>query len=246
MRRNLHLLLPLLVLASGVIALPGCATATRPTAPPVVVKAEPRSAYGNPPSYVVFSKRYYPLTSSRGFQQRGIASWYGEKFHGRKTSSQETYNMYAMTAAHKELPLPTYVEVHNLENGRKQIVRVNDRGPFHGDRIIDLSYAAAKALRMLRRGTAMVEIHALPRAVPARSSRPYLQAGAFHSYRNALALQQNLSTITTEAVYISTSHSATGTLHRVRIDIDPDSGKLQVLIDAITRLGGAPPYVISD
>lgn len=126
-----------------------------------VPRYEPRSKYGNPKSYVVFGKRYYTLPSSRGYVERGIASWYGKKFHGRRTSSGETYDMYAMTAAHKELPLPTYVQVTNLKNGRQVILRVNDRGPFHGNRIIDLSYSAASKLGIVRKGTGLVEVRAL-------------------------------------------------------------------------------------
>ena len=108
------------------------------------VPATTPSKRGNPSSYVVFGKRYYVLNSSEGFVQRGIASWYGTKFHGRDTSSGEIYNMYAMTAAHKTLPIPVYVHVKNLDNGRSAVVKVNDRGPFIAGRIIDLSYAAAK------------------------------------------------------------------------------------------------------
>ncbi|HEX7081768.1 MAG TPA: septal ring lytic transglycosylase RlpA family protein [Gammaproteobacteria bacterium] len=121
----------------------------------------PRSALGNPPFYEVLGKRYYVLESSDGFVERGIASWYGRKFHRHRTSSGERYDMNAMTAAHKTLPLPTWVEVTNLDNGRRVIVKVNDRGPFVDDRIIDLSYAAAEALDMVRAGTARVEVRAL-------------------------------------------------------------------------------------
>ena len=129
--------------------------------PDAVPKHEPRSKYGNPPSYVVFGKTYKTLPSSHGFVQRGIASWYGKKFHGRRTSSGETYDMYAMTAAHTQLPLPTYVQVTNLKNGKQVILKVNDRGPFHGNRIIDLSYSAAKRLDIVREGTGLVEVRAL-------------------------------------------------------------------------------------
>ena len=127
----------------------------------VVPKVEPKSRYGNPDSYVVFGKRYYVMDSSKGYVEEGIASWYGTKFHGRKTSSQETYDMYAMTAAHKSLPLPTYALVTNKENGRSIIVRINDRGPFHGNRIIDLSYAAATKLGIVAKGTGLVEVRAI-------------------------------------------------------------------------------------
>ncbi len=116
------------------------------------------SKYGNPKTYEVFGKRYYPIDSAHGFSEKGIASWYGKKFHGQRTSSGEVYDMYKMTAAHKTLPIPVFVEVSNLENGRKAIVRVNDRGPFHEGRVIDLSYAAATKLGVAATGTANVFI----------------------------------------------------------------------------------------
>ncbi|MGB1702571.1 MAG: septal ring lytic transglycosylase RlpA family protein, partial [Cycloclasticus sp.] len=133
--------------------------------PDAIPRIEAKSRGGNPPSYEVFGKTYHVLPSSEGFVQRGIASWYGTKFHGNKTSNGETYDMYAMTAAHKTLPLPSYVEVRNLDTNKKIIVRVNDRGPFHDGRIIDLSYAAAAKLGTLKNGTSSVEIKVInPRA----------------------------------------------------------------------------------
>ena len=132
-----------------------------------VPRAEPKSRYGNPESYVVHGRRYHVLESARGYRERGIASWYGKKFHGKRTSSGETYDMYAMSAAHRRLPLPTYVAVTHLENQRRIVVRVNDRGPFHGDRLIDLSYAAAVKLGLDRAGTARVEVVALSPAAGA-------------------------------------------------------------------------------
>lgn len=132
-------------------------------------RAEPRSRYGNPKSYVVLGKRYHTLPTSAGFVERGHASWYGRKFHGRRTSSGEKYNMYAMTAAHKRLPLPSYVQVTNLSNGKRVVVKVNDRGPFHGNRVIDLSYTAAHKLDLVKHGTAMVEV----RAIDPKTKRPY-------------------------------------------------------------------------
>jgi len=127
--------------------------------PDAVPRPEPRSKYGNPDTYVVAGRRYQVLADSRGYVERGIASWYGTKFHGRRAAMGEPYDMFAMTAAHKTLPLPTYVEVTNLQNGRKVIVKVNDRGPFKANRIIDLSYAAAVKLGIT--GTGLVEIRAL-------------------------------------------------------------------------------------
>lgn len=144
--------------------------------PDAVPKDEPKSRGGNPKSYQVFGKTYHVQPNSLGFIQRGVASWYGTKFHGRKTSNGETYDMYAMSAAHKTLPIPTYLQVTNLATRKQVIVRVNDRGPFHGNRIVDLSYAAASKLGILGKGTAFVEIKAInlkqytPTNTPARPS----------------------------------------------------------------------------
>lgn len=124
------------------------------------VKAEPRSRIGNR-SYAVMGKRYQVRDSAEGYVEEGMASFYGSKFHGRKTSNHEVYDMYAFSAAHKTLPLPSYVRVTNLANGKSVVVRVNDRGPFHAGRIIDLSYAAATKLGFTRQGTARVEVRAL-------------------------------------------------------------------------------------
>jgi len=130
-----------------------------------VPRHEPPSKYGNPDSYSVNGVTYHTLDSSQGFVERGIASWYGTKFHGRRTSSGDIYNVYAMTAAHKTLPLPTYAEVTNLDNGKTIIVKINDRGPFHDQRIIDLSYVAALKLDIVKTGTGRVEVRAIdPRA----------------------------------------------------------------------------------
>jgi len=134
--------------------------------PEVIPRIEPRARSGNPPFYDVFGKRYYVLSSSVGYRERGVASWYGPGFHNVRTSIGEPYDMYGMTAAHKTLPLPAYVRVTNLQNGRSVVVRVNDRGPFVGNRIIDLSYSAAARLDMLRNGTAMVEVRTIDPSVP--------------------------------------------------------------------------------
>jgi rare lipoprotein A len=135
--------------------------------PDAVPRIEPRARNGNPPFYDVFGKRYYVLSSSVGYWERGVASWYGPGFHKVRTSTGEPYDMYGMTAAHRTLPLPAYVRVTNLQNGRSVVVRVNDRGPFVGNRIIDLSYTAAAKLDMLRNGTAMVEIRSIDPMAPA-------------------------------------------------------------------------------
>jgi len=171
-----------------------------------VPRVEPRSAWGNPKSYVVNGHRYHVLQSGRGFSEEGVASWYGQKFHGKRTSSGETYNMYAMTAAHRTLPLPTYARVTNLANGRSVVVKINDRGPFRSDRRIDLSYAAAKRLGYARQGTARVRIEALDPATNALPVKPptaavttrrslvgtFVQVGAFGTLENAILMEGRL------------------------------------------------------
>ena len=158
---------------------PPDASSVPPVPPDAVPRVEPRSRYGNPSSYVVFGRRYHVMNSAHDYVERGIASWYGRKFHGRRTSSGEPYDMHAMTAAHKSLPLPSYVRVTNLKNGRSTVVRVNDRGPFHENRIIDLSYAAARKLDILGEGTGMVEVRALtPGRAPAPAVIPVSTAAA--------------------------------------------------------------------
>jgi rare lipoprotein A len=123
-------------------------------------KSEPLHRFANRP-YEVFGKKYVPLTKVQPYKQRGLASWYGKRFHGQKTASGEPYDMYAMTAAHPTLPIPSYARVTNLRNGKQVIVRINDRGPFHSGRIIDLSYAAANRLGLIGSGSGEVEIDAI-------------------------------------------------------------------------------------
>ena len=144
-----------------------------------VPRPEPRSKYGNGPVYEVFGKRYTVMPSADGYRERGVASWYGKKFHGNLTSNRETYDMYAMTAAHNTLHLPTYLRVRNLRNNKSIVVRVNDRGPFVHNRIIDLSYSAALKLDMITDGTSLVEVTAInfdqPQGDrPTRISSPYV------------------------------------------------------------------------
>lgn len=209
--------------------------------PNAIPKNEAKSRYGNPKSYVVFDKRYYVMESSKGFVEKGIASWYGTKFHGRRTSSGETYDMYAMTAAHKNLPLPTYVKVTNLNNGKYVIVKVNDRGPFHENRIIDLSYTAAIKLDIVKKGTGLVEVRAIQpgEPIPVNSAERapvktvsnsgdkagfYIQVGSFGQLANAENLRKKLGPLGEHLVKISQTIVAGETLYRVRIgpltDID--------------------------
>ena len=199
--------------------------------PDAVPRNEPLSRYGNMESYKVYGRTYHTLPSSKGYREQGTASWYGTKFHGKRTSSGEPYDLYAMTAAHKTLPLPTYVEVTNLNNGRTAIVKVNDRGPFHDDRLIDLSYAAATRLDILPTGTGQVEIRAIDpdemgtAAAPAdtpttqvqQNETLYLQVGAFSSRDNAERLQSDLLSQNLGGVRIIEATTEAGTFFKVQV-----------------------------
>ena len=183
-------------LCIGLLAVgPGCSSAAQ-------TQHVQKANYSHPTQrpYKINNRTYYPIPSSYGFQQRGIASWYGADFHGRKTSNGETYNMYAMTAAHKTLPMNTILLVQNLENNRELVVRVNDRGPFVRGRIIDLSYSAARELDIVGEGTAKVVITALGEAGKRQEEIMemargfyegdyYVQIGAFTNPDNAIRLQ---------------------------------------------------------
>lgn len=154
-------------------------------------RAEAPHRFANRP-YSVMGRDYVPVSSAEGFRQRGMASWYGRRFHGQKTSSGEIYDMYAMTAAHPTLPIPSYVRVTSVSNGRSVVVRINDRGPFLHDRIIDLSYAAAHRLGYIQKGSTLVEVEtALPDAADAPGL--YVQLGAFSARANAEALRNRIA-----------------------------------------------------
>jgi rare lipoprotein A len=219
--------------------------------PDAVPREEPRSPYGNPEFYDVLGKRYYVIASSRGYIESGIASWYGTKFHGQRTSSGETYDMNAMTAAHKTLPLPTYVEVTNLENRKTVVVKVNDRGPFHENRIIDLSYAAAIKLGITARGTGLVEVRAIDPAhyvgsnkqapvepatrVADNSLRFFIQVGAFADLMKAENLRDRLAVLGSSLVNISKAEISGKTLYRVRIG---PLDSIEYADQIVTKLGG--------
>ncbi|MGH8467841.1 MAG: septal ring lytic transglycosylase RlpA family protein [Gammaproteobacteria bacterium] len=218
-------------------------------APPI--RDEPLSRYGNPEFYEVFGRRYRPLKNAAGFAERGIASWYGRNFHLRRTSSGETYDMYKMTAAHRVLPLPTYVEVTNLENGRRAIVRVNDRGPFRDDRIIDLSYAAAVKLGVHGPGTARVDLRTIaPGRRPAvRSAAPpplhrspkrsgyYLQVGAFSDMSNAERLRNRMLALLNNRVEIRPDVIADKSYYLVHVGPLATTAAASRLAARLTRMG---------
>jgi len=236
-----------------------------PAAPPIdvskipepVPKAEPRSRYGNKETYSVLGQTYKLLPDASGYVERGIASWYGNKFHGYMTSSFEPYDMYAFTAAHKTLPLPSYARVTNLDNGKSVVVRINDRGPFHENRLIDLSYAAAVRIGVRPKGTGLVEVRAIdpkhpdsepappPRVVTAQSSsaRIYLQLGAFGDRANAERVAVAARRDGIEPVDIQSTGVNGHTVHRVRVGPLADVAAADALTPRIEKLGFGQPRV---
>jgi len=187
-------------------------------------KTEPLSRYGNRPSYVVNGQRYQVLPSAKGYDKKGIGSWYGTKFHGQLTSTREPYDMLAMTAASTDLPLPTYARVTNLENGHHIIVKVNDRGPFDKNRIIDLSYAAAKKLGYANKGTALVRVQAIDPSIPKTTNtkithqpKLYIQIGAFKDLTAARKLQTKMTAIINDPIRINQSTYNNSLIYRVQI-----------------------------
>jgi rare lipoprotein A len=231
--------------------------------PDATPKVEPITAAGNPSRYTVLGKTYSVMDDANGYVERGLASWYGTKFHGRKTSNGETYSMYAMTAAHKSLPIPTYVQVINLKNGREVIVRVNDRGPFHANRIIDLSYVAAKKLGIVGHGTGFVEVRSIdPRTwnkreakgKPDTNTQPvklsssdslFIQAGAFTSRHNANQLQQNLHALFPNRT-VSLAYNEADNLYRVRIGPLNTVDEADQIAQTISDHGFPNPHVVID
>lgn len=194
------------------------------------VRNEPRSKRGNGPVYTVWGKSYRVMDSADGFVQEGTASWYGTKFHGRETSSGEVYDIYRLTAAHKHLPLPTYVRVTNLANGKNTVVKVNDRGPFVDDRIIDLSYAAAVKLGFHSQGTSRVKIEVLEEIETAQMF--IVQAGAFSEFERADRSHRELQELTGfKGVVVK---MPTDGFYRVRLGPVPASQipRLQTLLQA--------------
>ncbi len=231
-----------------IAAPPPAATPGLPRAPPTEVadavpRIEPRSSHGNPPFYEVNGQRYEVLASADDFVERGVASWYGPDFQGHNTSSGERYDMYLMTAAHRTLPIPCYARVTNLRNGRSVVVRINDRGPFVANRIVDLSYSAATRLDIVRTGTAFVELRTIapgeiggevtaanaapPASAPAEPAAAtatvattvslYIQVGAFADADNAQRVLDRLQSNGVPHVFSVANTSSGRTLRRVRI-----------------------------
>lgn len=214
------------------------------------------SRYGNPEFYDVMGKRYYPMKSAKGYREQGIASWYGPDFHGKLTSTRETYDMYQMTGAHKLLPLPTWVEVTNLENGRKTILRVNDRGPFKDDRIIDLSYAAALALDVVKPGTARVDVRAIEPSTDTAATtgvalaeplaRMYVQVGAFGTLENAERLKSRLNPVFGPEVRILIDPPEGPHVYKVQLGPIQDAQHADRTVATLQNLGIAGHHFVND
>ncbi len=229
--------------------------------PEVIPAPVHRTGAGNHSPYTVLGKTYTVMPTEEGYSERGVASWYGEKFHGHKTSNGEVFDMYKASAAHKSLPIPSFLQVTNLDNNRSIVVRVNDRGPFHGDRIIDLSYAAALKLGYADRGTARVQLDSivvnsdtvnrisqqrndtiLP---PVNNSRQFLQVGAFSSLSSAQQLSDRLRGMTGRPVFINTVPTqGSGVLHRVRIGPMQDAGEIRQLSQRVVAAELGSPYTV--
>ena len=232
--------------------------------PEVVPEPVVRTIAGNRSPYTVLGKSYFVLPSEDGYSERGVASWYGEKFHGHKTSNGEIFDMYQVSAAHKSLPIPSFLKVTNLDNNRSIIVRVNDRGPFHGNRIIDLSYAAALKLGYADIGTARVQLDAIiteklssgsvfrgniePKAlspVSRISKNQYLQIAALANQTSAVRLLANVEEVLDRPVFINTMKDSTGkTLYRVRVGPIDDPAELENISRKLVAADFGMPYPV--
>ena len=223
-----------------------------------IPRAEPRSKYGNRSPYTVLGKSYYVMSDEQKatYRDEGVASWYGYKFHGRTTSNREIFDMCAMTAAHKTLPLPSYVRVTNMRNGKSVVVRVNDRGPFHAGRVIDLSYAAAHKLDMLAAGTASVSVDTYPIAAPPSTSQPvspgpvaetrvYIQLGSYSEKDNAERMLQRLRDLGFKGW--SADKKEVGSKRVWRVRLGPiDRAEALKLVPLLSKYSGFDPHLFSE
>lgn len=233
--------------------------------PEVIPVPLTRTMAGNKSPYTVLGNSYYVLPTEEGYSERGVASWYGEKFHGHKTSNGEVFDMYLASAAHKSLPIPSFLRVTNLDNNRSIIVRVNDRGPFHGNRIVDLSYAAAIKLGYADRGTARVQLDsvvvssyardtAIKRPAPiSRSSlsvgkdgNQYLQVGAFFELSAAREVLHRVKQMTeVPVVILSVDTTNRQLLHRVRVGPISDPGEIRHITQSVVAANLGNPYTVT-
>ncbi len=215
-----------------------------------IPQAEPLARYGNHSPYEVFGKKYYVMKSNDGYHEKGTASWYGSKFHGRRTSSGEPFDMHLATAAHKTLPLPSYAEVTNLDNGHKVVVKINDRGPFKDDRLIDMSYGAALRLDMISSGTARVDVRVIDvsaldiseakRVAAAEDAGTWLQAGAYGRREGAEQLVSQLE----RAQLFPVSIHQLNELFRVWLGPYSSNSEVESVIARAIELGFERPHRI--
>ena len=234
--------------------------------PEVIPEPLNRTGAGNRSPYTVLGKSYEVMPTEVGYNERGVASWYGEKFHGHKTSNGEVFDMFLASAAHKSLPIPSFLRVTNLDNNRSIVVRVNDRGPFHGDRVIDLSYAAAVKLGYADRGTARVQLESIVATgtsgdrvvrdansggnetlrVSSTDSR-YLQVGAFSDLSAAQEVTSMVEEITSLPVFIRTVNTSNNKiLHRVRVGPISDPGQIQRVSESVVAANLGSPYTVTE
>lgn len=233
----------LLTVTTVVVGIAGCNQYQKDGAPndkvsldeikPITAKYEPISRGGNRTPYNVLGKTYHLLPTNKGYREEGIASWYGTKFHGNKTSNGELYDMRTLSAAHRSLPIPTYLKVTNLKNNRSVVVRVNDRGPFHSERIIDLSYAAALMLDFADRGTASVLLESIDFNQPGAAldsasldgapMNDYLQVGAFSRAESAQVLKKRIEEWVDHPVEVKQENDSNRSLYRVYVGPFTDS-----------------------
>ena len=234
--------------------------------PEVIPEPLNRTGAGNRSPYTVLGKSYEVMPTEEGYNERGVASWYGEKFHGHKTSNGEVFDMFLASAAHKSLPIPSFLRVTNLDNNRSIVVRVNDRGPFHGDRVIDLSYAAAVKLGYADRGTARVQLESIvatgvsrDRGVRGANSAgnatlrvssadsKYLQVGAFSDLSAAQEITSRVEEITSLPVFIRTVNTSKNRiLHRVRVGPISDPGQIQRVSESVVAADLGSPYTVTE
>jgi len=222
--------------------------------PEAVPVWEPLSPQGNKSPYIVRGKEYRVMDRIEGYSEEGVASWYGLKFHGELTSNGEVYNMYEMSAAHKSLPLPSFVRVTNLDNNLNVIVRVNDRGPFHSGRIIDLSYAAAKKLGYDKKGTAKVKLDVISptphvsNGVKYQSDRLaiFVQIGAFSNKKAAQALKKQAANLSGKyESFVAKASNHTEILYRVRVGPVPNKKSAEQLVERFDDNGIGQPVIIT-
>lgn len=250
------------------VLLAGCGKSVRETrdGPPLrpdrqvdltepVPRSEPRSSYGNHSPYEVLGQTYHVLASASNYAETGYASWYGSKFHGRPTSSGEPFDMYRISAAHRTLPLPTYARVRNLENGKEITVRINDRGPFHPDRIIDLSYAAALKLGIVEAGVGRVEVRTIETGAPETASAirtphslpVHVQVGAFSEQQRAREISRQLEQARLGPVHVERAGRGSNRVWRVRLGPLADAASARNMFERVLELGlDNPVYVYSN